>query len=71
MTSSVPSTSERIQIVIEHALRVFGDKEHVNTWMRSENVFLERQAPCELIETEEGFEAVETYLSRVEYGVYT
>lgn len=59
----------RRRIVMRRALRILGGKDFVRPWMNQSNVWL-GGSPASLVETDEGFNAVETYLSQVEYGVY-
>ena len=59
----------RRRIVMRRALRILGDKDFVRPWMSQSNVWL-GDSPASLLETEEGFTAVETYLSQVDHGVY-
>lgn len=54
---------------MRRALRILGDKEFVRPWMSQSNVWL-GDSPASLLETAEGFNAVDIYLSQVEYGVY-
>jgi uncharacterized protein (DUF2384 family) len=61
--------SRRRRIVMRRALSILGDKDFVRPWMRRSNVWL-GDSPVSLLETAEGFNAVNTYLSQVEYGVY-
>ena len=71
MTLPTADKAERTRLAFDHAVRVIGDEDYVRLWMRQENVFLGNKTPLDLIGTVEGFIALETYLSQVEYGVYT
>lgn len=59
----------RRRIVMRRALQILGSKDFVRPWMNRPNVWL-GGSPVSLLETDEGLNAVETYLSQVEYGVY-
>ena len=62
--------AERTKVVFDHAVGVIGDEDDVSLWMRRLNVFLGNKSPLDLVQTVEGFTAVETYLTQVEYGLY-
>lgn len=62
-------TMKRRRFVMRRALRILGDKDFVRPWMRRSNVWL-GGSPVTLLDTAEGFDAVNTYLSQVEHGVY-
>lgn len=59
----------RRRIVMRRALRILGNKDFVRPWMSQSNIWL-GDCPASLLETDEGFSAIETYLSQVEHGVY-
>ena len=69
MTDDAGQISKRRRAVMRRALRILGDKHFLRSWMNRSNVWL-GSSPNSLVETEEGFRAVDNYLSQVEYGVY-
>lgn len=54
---------------MRRALRILGDKDVVRPWMSRANVWL-GGSPISVLETADGFNAVDAYLSQVEHGVY-
>lgn len=60
---------KRRRIVMRRALRILGEKDFVRSWMRQSNVWI-GGSPVSLLETVEGFDAINTYLSQLEYGVH-
>ncbi len=57
--------------VLEHADRVFEDKEKVKHWMNKENRALNGKKPVQLLDTLTGINMVNDVLGRVEEGVYS
>ncbi|WP_460139583.1 antitoxin Xre/MbcA/ParS toxin-binding domain-containing protein [Pseudomonas sp. S2_E01] len=56
--------------LLDHAYSVFGGKPFAEQWLNSPCKHLEGQIPLELLDNALGFERVEGYLTRIEYGVY-
>ena len=61
---------ENLSSFLRKAIEVFGSKEGAEQWLASPAIGLERRRPIDLLGTPDGFEAVATYLHRIEYGVY-
>ena len=59
----------RIMRVAKLAAAVFEDAERGFEWLRRPQTGLGGATPLSLLDTEPGFEAVETLLQRIEYGV--
>jgi len=55
---------------LEHATNVFGNLLLAEEWLRKPCKYLDGHVPLELIDNSLGFQAVEDYLTRIEYGVY-
>jgi putative toxin-antitoxin system antitoxin component (TIGR02293 family) len=55
---------------LEHATNVFGNLMLAEEWLRKPCKYLDGYVPLELIDNSLGFQAVEDYLTRIEYGVY-
>jgi putative toxin-antitoxin system antitoxin component (TIGR02293 family) len=53
------------------ASEVFGSKERAEEWMAKPAMGLDRQRPIDLLQTFQGAEIVNDFLTRLEYGVYT
>jgi putative toxin-antitoxin system antitoxin component (TIGR02293 family) len=53
------------------ATEVFGGKEAAEQWMSQPAVGLSGQRPIDLLQTMQGAELVNDFLTRLEYGVYT
>lgn len=56
--------------ILGMAIEVLGSREAAETWMNTPAIGLERRKPIDLLATAAGTEAVETYLTRMDYGVY-
>ncbi|MFX0547336.1 antitoxin Xre/MbcA/ParS toxin-binding domain-containing protein [Roseovarius sp. S1116L3] len=59
---------DRYAELLEQAISIFGSKEEAEDWMKRPAIGLERRKPIDLISGEA--KVVETYLTRLEYGVY-
>lgn len=53
------------------ASEVFGSTEKAEEWMAKPAIGLDRQRPIDLLQTVQGAEIVNDFLTRLEYGVYT
>jgi len=56
--------------VLEHAITVFGTQKLAEEWLGRPCKYLDGDVPLDVIDNPVGFQAVEDYLERVEYGVY-
>ncbi len=61
---------DRYAEILEQAISVFGSKEAAEEWMTRPTIGLERRRPIDLICTSGEAEVVETYLTRMDCGVY-
>ncbi|MDE2362766.1 MAG: DUF2384 domain-containing protein [Hyphomicrobiales bacterium] len=57
--------------MLSKATRVFGSLEAAERWMASPAMGLDHRKPIDLLATSAGFEMVDIFLTRLEYGVYT
>jgi putative toxin-antitoxin system antitoxin component (TIGR02293 family) len=57
--------------ILGRATEVFGSKEEAEAWMTRPAIGLDQRKPLDLMATTAGVEAVEDYLTRIEFGVYT
>lgn len=56
--------------ILGRATDIFGSKEEAEAWMNLPAIGLDQRRPIDLLATAVGTEAVENYLTRIEYGVY-
>lgn len=56
--------------ILARATEILGTEEAAETWLNSPAIGLDHRRPIDLLATPVGTEAVETYLTRIEYGVY-
>ena len=56
--------------ILAKATEVFGTKEAAERWMEQPAMGLNQQRPIDLLTTPPGVELVETFLGRLEHGVY-
>lgn len=56
---------------LARATEVFGGKEAAEQWLSRPAMGLDRQRPIDLLQTVQGAELVNDYLTRIEYGVYS
>ncbi|MBB3105447.1 antitoxin Xre/MbcA/ParS toxin-binding domain-containing protein [Azomonas macrocytogenes] len=56
--------------VLEHAINVFGTQKLAEEWLGRPCKYLDGDVPLDVIDNPVGFQAVEDYLERIEYGVY-
>jgi len=59
----------RLKKTWELATEVLGSPEGALAWLRRPQAGLGRQVPIELLDTEPGYEQVQTLLNRIDYGV--
>jgi putative toxin-antitoxin system antitoxin component (TIGR02293 family) len=62
-------SSARLMTLSVHAGEVFANREKALHWLQSPNPSLEGKTPLESAQTEQGHQAVEDILGRIEYGV--
>ena len=56
--------------VLEHATNVFGTQKLAEEWLGRPCKYLDGDVPLDVIDNPVGFQAIEDYLERIEYGVY-
>lgn len=61
---------DRYAELLEQAISIFGSKEDAEDWMNRPAIGLEHRKPIDLICVSDEAKVVETYLTRLEYGVY-
>ncbi len=57
--------------ILAKATSVLGSKEEAELWLQRPAMGLDQRRPIDLLATPAGVEAVESFLVRLEYGVYT
>jgi putative toxin-antitoxin system antitoxin component (TIGR02293 family) len=57
--------------ILAKATHVLGSQDEAEQWLKRPAIGLDRQRPVDLLTTPAGAKLVETYLGRLEYGVYT
>ena len=60
----------RFAKILGRAIDVLGSKEEAEMWMNQPAFGLENRKPIDLLASAPGAEAVQDYLTRVEYGIY-
>jgi putative toxin-antitoxin system antitoxin component (TIGR02293 family) len=60
----------RFAEIFAHAADVMGSDAAAESWMNKPAIGLDNRKPVDLLATSAGVEAVEKYLTRLEYGVY-
>ncbi|MBU6960918.1 DUF2384 domain-containing protein [Pseudomonas sp. CVAP len=71
LTSEQSSSAWRLAKIFSKAEEVFGDRQESANWMVTPALGLEGRAPMDLLTTQVGFELVDDFLTRMEYGVYS
>jgi putative toxin-antitoxin system antitoxin component (TIGR02293 family) len=61
----------RLAAVTEHAIDVFGSKDAAERWLVTPAIGLDGRKPLDLLQTSEGAELVKSFLTRIDYGVYS
>jgi putative toxin-antitoxin system antitoxin component (TIGR02293 family) len=56
--------------ILAMAMAVFGSQEEAEEWLERPATGLDQRRPIDLLETPAGIELVETFLRRLEHGVY-
>jgi putative toxin-antitoxin system antitoxin component (TIGR02293 family) len=57
--------------ILGRARAILGSAEAADTWLKAPAIGLDQRRPIDLLATPVGVQAVEDYLTRIEYGVYT
>ncbi|PZX04008.1 type II RES/Xre toxin-antitoxin system antitoxin [Celeribacter halophilus] len=60
----------RFAKILGRAIEVLGSKEEAELWMGQPAFGLENRKPIDLLASAPGAEAVQDYLTRIEYGIY-
>lgn len=71
LTAEQTNSAWRLVSVLSRAEEVLGDRQRAVNWMTSPAMGLEGRVPLDLLTTQMGFELVEDFLTRMEYGVYS
>jgi len=71
MPADIASKAWLLAETLAKATEVFGSKEAAEQWMSRPAMGLGRQRPIDLLQTLQGAELVNDFLTRVEYGVYS
>ncbi|HMB08972.1 MAG TPA: antitoxin Xre/MbcA/ParS toxin-binding domain-containing protein [Saliniramus sp.] len=65
------SRAWRFAEILARAIDVMGSQEAAEAWLEAQAIGLDNRRPIDLLPSAAGAEAVENYLTRLEYGVYT
>lgn len=57
--------------ILGRAAEIFGSRPEAEAWLNAPAIGLDQRRPIDLLSTSVGVEAVEDYLTRIEYGVYS
>jgi putative toxin-antitoxin system antitoxin component (TIGR02293 family) len=57
--------------ILGRASDIFGSRAEAEAWLERPAIGLDQRRPVDLLATSVGVEAVEQYLTRIEYGVHT
>lgn len=57
--------------ILAKATKVLGSQQEAEAWLERPAIGLNQRRPIDLLATPAGVELVETFLGRIEYGVYT
>jgi putative toxin-antitoxin system antitoxin component (TIGR02293 family) len=71
LTSEQSSSAWRLAKVFSKAEEILGDRQQAANWMITPALGLEGRAPMDLLTTQVGFELVDDFLTRMDYGVYS
>lgn len=71
LTAEQSSRAWRFAEILTKAEDVLGDAEEAQRWMNTPAMGLEGHSPIDLITTQVGYELVDDFLTRMDYGVYT
>ena len=59
----------QLTLLFKFGTEVFGDKEHFNTWLDSDNIALGKTKPKTLLDNSFGIDMIKDELTRIEQGV--
>lgn len=71
LTTEQSSRTWRFAETLTKAEDVFGDPAEAERWMSTPAMGLEGRKPIDLLTTQVGYELVDDFLTRMDYGVYT
>ncbi|MCG6658264.1 DUF2384 domain-containing protein [Halomonas campisalis] len=71
LSAEQSSRAWRFAEILTRAEDVFGDPEEAQRWMNTPAMGLEGRKPIDLITTQVGYELVDDFLTRMDYGVYS
>ncbi|MHA7775027.1 type II RES/Xre toxin-antitoxin system antitoxin [Roseibium sp. M-1] len=71
LSTEQSSRAWRFAEIIAQATEIMGSQEAAEAWILEPAIGLNNRRPIDLLASAAGAEAVETYLTRLEYGVYT
>lgn len=60
----------RLERIVKHAHRVFGNVEKANRWLREPSRALDKAVPIDLLESETGAQIVKDELNAIDYGMF-
>ena len=61
-------SSEIQALLLAHGIEVFGTKENFETWLKKDNFFFDKKAPCDFMHTTEGIKFIDDRITGIEYG---
>lgn len=62
---------QRLERVMENAIRVFANADKANIWLRRPNRGMDRAIPINLLTSESGARKVENMLGAIEHGMFS
>jgi putative toxin-antitoxin system antitoxin component (TIGR02293 family) len=71
MSSPTPPCDHSSKTIAAKAAEVFGSMEAAEIWMSKPAMGLDGHRPIDLLQTAQGAEIVNDFLTRLEYGVYS
>lgn len=71
LSTEQSSRAWRFAEIIGHATDILGSQEAAEVWILEPAIGLNNRRPIDLLASAAGAEAVEDYLTRLEFGVYT
>ena len=71
LSAEQSSRAWRFAEIIAQATDIMGSQEAAETWLLEPAIGLNNRRPIDLLASAAGAKAVENYLTRLEYGVYT
>jgi putative toxin-antitoxin system antitoxin component (TIGR02293 family) len=64
------SRTWKLAEIVAKATEIFGSRDKAELWLTQPAIGLNQSRPIDLLATPAGVELVETYLERIDYGVY-